>query len=1585
MKHRLFTTSGSPWRSTLLARLPLYLCSSVFICGSPVSAEQKSSLYGKESLQGVYVQDSAIAVEKIALAERLERLKEWNKAAEVYQEIIEQYPDRVVPSGVDENEQIVRYSSVVSAVHERLSRWPVEGLSAYRNKYESSAESLLAGARPDDAPALHRVVSLFFVTDTSRKAALRLIDLQLQNGEFSAAAWLGDRLLTLHPGLTDPQRAAVLYRTAIAYRLADNPDAAKARSDELSEKYASVVGVVRGSEANLAESLKVELRQELGIEGAPADSWPMAFGNLSRDRVPTTAPAAGGARLFSIPITRSLPKLAAAAERQQLVNDDDAREAGLCTGILPSMDSGELYFQDNARVYAVSIDSGLPLPGWADTYAGDRGGRYAVPNAWPTPRGTQLAVALTDDAVFSVLGQSNPLTMLYTPGAPQDARLVCLDRRTGKERWTFSSRQLASQNKPDTRSLQLTGTPIVAGDRVYVTVQTPAGAQFEKCEVIALDRSTGALAWRTYIASASNNVQPWDVEGMTVDETTPQISYANGRVYVCSNLGATAALDAFDGSVAWLDLYPRDLPEFNRFFQMRATHLENRNARRGKPWSHNPVIVSDNRVFTLPRSSNFIFVYDASTGAELARIPTRPFGNADTLIGVTGDRLLIAGANKVTCLNYSKFSPDAEVSKYQPWFSEIPPSQEPSIRGRPFLTSDYCFVPGESRLLRISLATGKLESSYPTGNRKWADDEGPGNLLLTQDHLVIAGPDRVGVYTDLNLAMAKLDAQVQADPTSPQPRLRYAEVMFVGGRYDVATRKLDEAIQLLGGPTALQAGPARDRLFNSALSFARKLSGDSTPSPDVVDGFFDRAAVAALSAQQQVLYRIGRARWARQQNNDLRELALYQELLADPMLRQEPVSGAEGGPATPAAYVAEQGIARIIARNPQVYAATEQQAQALFDTLSTGSGDPERLLGLAQTYPNSRVANKAMFGAADAYESGGNHKAAVSVLRSLLTRELAGDTRVACLESLARNYLRLPNRLEVAASRIAQAAQLSPAGQLSRPLTLQDGKPVEATTYVDAAAALKTLRREANQQKLADLRLPPVRAGEEGPPPAPFVESDAPIDNVSRLLVPPAGASRLDRIVAYQPGVGVSVFDALRPTAPLYATPSNDPPLGCAWVGNNLLFWTARAVTFVRGDDTGRAMWQASLDQIPEVEVSPAGDDPLATVEEGNAPQPNEQLIRRRLVNGRLVVRGNVIINGRRVPLDGVRNAILAGEPRAPVNGAGGNELILQVRCLSDRVVLATNFGRVIALDLADGAAVWQARPTDRPLERLLANDDFIAALFFDDASTQIVAIDAGTGDFVLRRVFNAAGGITPVNLALSPDGKLIWLLPEELVGKDLFDPSDRPTFRRQLRTPDGGPAFGTDLRQPNQMAITDEQILALSDNGQYVRVFSLETGEPVTTASRELKSRIDRRLRTDSNDWNNIQLHVSNGRLYVMGNTTLRAHDLERNEASWNRYKDDDGRWFARDLAATATHLILIEEPSARGFERKRRAGNDWLRILAFDLTPNDRGLVSGALDYRYTVNTVSVVSGNWQVVDGGVWYLGNDRKLHFLRGAAK
>src|SRR5947207_1397367 len=83
---------------------------------------------------------------KLALAERMERLKEWDKSADVYQEIVEKYADRVVPNQADAAGVAKRYSSVTLEVQRRMARWPDEGMRAYKARFEPPAAQMLESA-----------------------------------------------------------------------------------------------------------------------------------------------------------------------------------------------------------------------------------------------------------------------------------------------------------------------------------------------------------------------------------------------------------------------------------------------------------------------------------------------------------------------------------------------------------------------------------------------------------------------------------------------------------------------------------------------------------------------------------------------------------------------------------------------------------------------------------------------------------------------------------------------------------------------------------------------------------------------------------------------------------------------------------------------------------------------------------------------------------------------------------------------------------------------------------------------------------------------------------------------------------------------------------------------------------------------------------------------------------------------------------------------------------------------------------------------------------------------------------------------
>ena len=206
-----------------------------------------------KDMQAVYVRDSGVATEKLALADRMEKATQWDKSADVYQEIIEKYADRVVPTRTDPTGQPTQYTSVAMVVQEKIAKWPAAGLTAYRRRFDDTAKDQLAAAG-DDPAALQKVMSLYFPTDAGKAAGIKLLTGGFERGEFALAAWTGRRLLALHPSLAD-ERPAVLYATALAEQMGGNVAAAAAHLGELQNSSPNALGTVRGIETKLGDSL----------------------------------------------------------------------------------------------------------------------------------------------------------------------------------------------------------------------------------------------------------------------------------------------------------------------------------------------------------------------------------------------------------------------------------------------------------------------------------------------------------------------------------------------------------------------------------------------------------------------------------------------------------------------------------------------------------------------------------------------------------------------------------------------------------------------------------------------------------------------------------------------------------------------------------------------------------------------------------------------------------------------------------------------------------------------------------------------------------------------------------------------------------------------------------------------------------------------------------------------------------------------------------------------------------------------------------------------------------------------------------
>jgi hypothetical protein len=173
---------------------------------------------------------------------------------------------------------------------------------------------------------------------------------------------------------------------------------------------------------------------------------------------------------------------------------------------------------------------------------------------------------------------------------------------------------------------------------------------------------------------------------------------------------------------------------------------------------------------------------------------------------VRDDLVYLAGARQVWQIPWAEIEPD-KTPDVLPGYWRSADSLDPlmQVRGRAFVTGDAVYLPTQSCLKRIVLSTGEIDSSFPKNGWE-TGKEGPGNVIVTEDHVIVAGDAQAAVYTDIALARAKLDREIADAPADPDARLHYAEVMFAGAQMDVAQARLEEAFELLGGLQALRSG-----------------------------------------------------------------------------------------------------------------------------------------------------------------------------------------------------------------------------------------------------------------------------------------------------------------------------------------------------------------------------------------------------------------------------------------------------------------------------------------------------------------------------------------------------------------------------------------------------------------------------------------------------------------------------------------------------------------------------------------------------------------------------------------------------------
>jgi hypothetical protein len=177
---------------------------------------------------------------------------------------------------------------------------------------------------------------------------------------------------------------------------------------------------------------------------------------------------------------------------------------------------------------------------------------------------------------------------------------------------------------------------------------------------------------------------------------------------------------------------------------------------------------------------------------------------------------------------------------------------------------------------------------------------------------------------------------------------------------------------------------------------------------------------------------------------------------------------------------------------------------------------------------------------------------------------------------------------------------------------------------------------------------------------------------------------------------------------------------------------------------------------------------------------------------------------------------------------------------------------------------------------------------------------------------------------------------------------------------------------------ITQGRILVIAENGEFLHIDSLENGQMLRYTNSDGQN-MDCRLPTDAREWR-VVLQSAGPYVYAIGQrATLRAYNIDRPEETWNRFSERDGTFQTRDAIIGKNHLLVLDEPTAGAQEGRP---SPLVRLNFYSRAVSKQGRESGLIEYSVPLSDASGIKA-WQAVEGGLYYLGGDGKLHFLRGA--
>ena len=683
--------------------------------------------------------------------------KRWIEAIDVLLDIAQSDGRMLVQAQFGAAGESAVYLNVAARCNILLSQLPPEGLALYRRKIDPQAKRWLdRWEQSHDEVNLQRIIREAYLSSYGDDALWELGEAAWDRGDIGSARLYWTQLVPLTQEAhaqklptvlryPDSDRPApdVLVRLILCTLMEGDRERATQELQRFTELFPDAEGSLAGRQGRLGELLAQILAESVQWK-SPDDIGDVAtFGiNSSRGgKLPESVELGASKWSHSLP-SNVLPPL----DRPNLPHDRGP------LSYYPVTYRDVVLVNNSRSIWAWNLLTGEPAwpseNGNAEIYSAVAEGTASSPSQ-SCAGVPYYTMTIADGKLYARMGSpvTNP-TDNETSSEASESDLICLDLAGGQGKlvWKIGANELI---KDEQKQWRFEGSPLVMAGRAYVALSRRR-TQLEFA-IACIDATTGTLLWNRTVAWTRSPVEDHQNRVSHL-----LLTAGAGKLFLSTDAGAIIAVNAKGGQLEWAITYESLAPA--------RPHLLSSHFYQGLL----PPIYHEGFVFVAPNDCNRVFCIEADSGRVRWQHRQPESDRWRHLLGVApgGDagRLIISG-NTLWAIdiatNKTVFGSRSNTLGLRG------PSVEQGY-GRGLIAGDVILWPTREAIKIVDAKSGGVIGSKPLQTPTAADVAG--NLVLCQEMLLVAQPEKIVAYCEYSLLKQRLERELseRENPASIQ-------------------------------------------------------------------------------------------------------------------------------------------------------------------------------------------------------------------------------------------------------------------------------------------------------------------------------------------------------------------------------------------------------------------------------------------------------------------------------------------------------------------------------------------------------------------------------------------------------------------------------------------------------------------------------------------------------------------------------------------------------------------------------------------------------------------------------------------------